>query len=93
MSDDDENDTVLEQSVPVRVVYFNGFNLNASLSDIGMLLMFDGQPVTRLAMSFTTAKTVYQEIGRAIEDLEKITDNKIMTMEDVKTAYDKAEKK
>jgi hypothetical protein len=73
--------------------YFNGFELNGTLSDFGLTLMIDGQPVSRLAMSFTTAKTLVQKLQGAIDLFENVTGNKLMIMDDVARSYDEASKK
>jgi hypothetical protein len=78
------------QSAPIDFIYFNGFNLSASLSDMGLLLMVDGQPQVRLSLSFTTAKTLAQELTRAVDFFEKATGTNLLTMTDVQTAYQKA---
>ena len=74
----------------VDYIYFNGFELNATLSDIGLMIMIDGQPQAKLAMSFTTAKTLARNLSEAVSAFEKATDNTLLTMEDIRIAYEKS---
>jgi hypothetical protein len=64
-------------------IYFNGFTLGLSNADINALLLLDGQPVARLNMSFTTAKTLIELLGELMNKLELVTEQKIMTTQQV----------
>lgn len=65
-------------------VYANGFTVGASWSDVGCVLMLNGQHVANLNLSFTTAKTLAQELVRVLSELEEKTGHTIMTMGDVR---------
>lgn len=77
---------------PVAFLYFNGFDLSTSLSDMGLMLMVDGRPQVRLAMSFTTAKTLAQNLMEAVQAFERLTEHELMNMDDVRNAFDKHSK-
>jgi hypothetical protein len=82
-----------QQQTNVPHFYFNGFEINSSLSDMGLLLLLDNQPQTRLSMSFTMAKTLVENLGRAVTEFERRTSHDIMTMEQVRSGFDKTEEK
>jgi hypothetical protein len=84
---------VVRTQYQVSHQYFNGFELNATLSDFGLTLMIDGQPVSRLAMSFTTAKTLMHQLQGAITAFEDATGSPLLIMDDVGRAYERASKK
>ena len=81
---------VESQSASISGIYFNGFELGSTLSDIGALLMLDGQPQAKLSMSFTTAKTLCAQLNAAIESFEQATGQNLLTMEDVGIAFQKS---
>jgi hypothetical protein len=74
--------------VAVRTLYFNGFDVGATLSDVGLLTLLNGQPQVRLSMSFTTAKTLCAELSALISEFESATSHSIMTMSEVRAGYD-----
>ena len=79
------------QSVTIPNHYVNGFEISNSLSDIGILLMLDGQPQARLSLSFTTAKTFARDLSAAVAVFEKATKHTIMTMDEVREGLEKDE--
>lgn len=76
------------RTMRVRNIYFNGFQIGASFSDMNVMILIDGQIQARLNMSFTTAKTLASELTKAVGSFEKATDHNVMTMEEVKRGYD-----
>ena len=80
-----------QQHVHVNIPahYVNGFALSLSNADISMLMMLDGQPIAKMNMSFTTAKTVVKLLTGLIENLEKVTERKIMTTDEVGQGLEK----
>jgi len=64
--------------------YFNGFEIGNSLSDMSAILFLEGVPQARLAMSFTTAKTLAENLSAAVRSFEETTKHNIMTMDDVR---------
>jgi hypothetical protein len=78
-----------EATPRVHSLYFNGFEVNNSLSDMNMLLMLDGVPLVRLNLSFTTAKTLGSYLSDTVANFEKNTEHTIMSMDDVLTRLEK----
>lgn len=72
----------------IQLFYSNGFDINASLSDIGITFMYDGNPVMRLALSFTTAKTLSSQLQIGIAEFEAATKQSLLTMGDVSKGYE-----
>lgn len=69
----------LTQVLEIPDVYFNGFQLGLSNSDINALLLRDGKPLAHLKMSFTTAKTLLVHLTNLMGKLEQVTHHTIMT--------------
>lgn len=92
MSSPEQPASVRTHSVQVQQVqnvYFNGFSLGVSNSDMNALLMLNGQPICHLNMSFTTAKTLHRMIGELVETFEGATAHKVMTTEEVEEGLQK----
>lgn len=79
-------------AAPIPFIYFNGFELNGTLSDFGLMLLYDGQPQAKTALSFTTAKTLLVQLKGAIDAFEKATKQSLLIMDDVGRAYEEAKK-
>jgi hypothetical protein len=75
-------DEMLASTKPVPASYFNGFQLSLTNADIGLLTLLDNQPVLKLSMSYTTAKTLLVKLSEAIGTLESLTGREIMTSDD-----------
>lgn len=69
----------LTQVMEVQNLYFNGFGLGLGNSDINAILLQNGQPILRLNMSYTTAKTLLVHLQDIMGKLEEVTDHEIMT--------------
>lgn len=80
------------QGAQLPSLYFNGFQLGSTLSDMGLLLMLDGQPLARLSMSFTTAKTLQKHLSDVMHRFEELTSHKIMTMDEVQSGLNQEPK-
>ena len=72
----------LARARPVPSFYFNGFQIGLSNADVGLLAMLDNQPVLKLNMSYTTAKTLFVKLAEVMGTLEKSTGREIMTTDD-----------
>lgn len=79
-------------SNPLPAVYFNGFDLNSSLSDMTAGLILNGRPQLLLYMSFTTAKTLAAELTKMVQTFEEATGHDVMVMDEVKQGYERAAK-
>lgn len=84
---------ITHQTVTYPDVYFNGVEIGLSLSDISVTAMMDGQRQCRLHMSFTTAKTLAQDLSNAIAEFERLTNHSIMTMSEVQQGLKKVQDK
>lgn len=70
----------------VQRLYINGFTVGTSLSDIFVIADTAGVTSAMLLMSFTTAKTLVQELGRAVTTFEEMTGRTLLTMDDIQKA-------
>ena len=93
MADEKENVPAPKQVrlQPIDYYYFNGFELSMSFSDMGMLLMCDVQPQSKLGMSFTTAKTLAENLSKMVQDFEAATEHNVMNMNDVRISFEKVQ--
>jgi hypothetical protein len=66
----------------VSQAYFNGFQLGLSNADVNAILLLDNQPVLKLNMSYTVAKTLLVRLQEVVGILEKSTGREIMTTDD-----------
>ena len=92
MADETQPDALIEKaadsSVILPKVYFNGFEVGLSLSDLHITLMTNGLKHSQLFMSFGTAKTLLAHLKRTVDEFERRTDQPIMAMDDVKQALE-----
>ena len=65
----------------VPVFYANGFIVFVGQADMGLVLQTNGKDELVLNMSFTTAKSLVEQLGTAIRNFESQTGNIIMTTE------------
>ena len=70
----------LNQAIPA--MYFNGFQLGLSNADVSLLAMLDNQPVIKLNISYTVAKTLMVKLQEVMGQLESSTGREIMTTDD-----------
>lgn len=80
---------VREDLITLPSLYTNGFIISLNNSDINITLLLDGQPVTRINLSYTIAKTLEAKLGEVIDKLQSATGQKIMTTEEVDAALRK----
>lgn len=94
MADETQSDTVTQKADNSPVVlprlYFNGFEVGLSLSDLYITLMTNGNQHSQLLMSFSTAKTLLAHLKVAVDQFERKTNQPILAMEDVKQALEQA---
>lgn len=72
-----------QEGPEIPAYYFNGFALGMSNSDVNTILMLDGQPLVKLNMSFTMAKTLVKLLGDAMAHLERVTGREIMRTDQI----------
>jgi hypothetical protein len=70
-------------NAPVPRLYANGFVIAQTNSDVSIALLLNGAPSAVLSMSFVSAKTLIEEMGKAIHFLEESIEQKIPTMNEV----------
>lgn len=75
------NAVLSDESIPKH--YISGFLAGISAADIMIVGQRNGRPEFVLNMSFTTAKTLAQNLMETIQALEKQTGRDIMTISDV----------
>ena len=71
-------------------MYANGTNVSFSLSDMNILFSIVDRPQCRMHMSLTTAKSLAIDLDAAIRKFEEITGRKVVDMQDIKSAFEKA---
>jgi hypothetical protein len=77
----EEIQKIIDADVPH--IYSNGFNIVLGAGDVNIVLSKMGQNVATISLSFTVAKTLAEKLGGSIKTLEKVTDNTIMTTDDI----------
>lgn len=76
----------------VPSVYLNGFELGLSNADVSLNVLLAGSPSMSLYMSYTTAKTLSEALAQAVATLERVTERKIMTTQEVGQGLEKLQK-
>jgi hypothetical protein len=84
------SETQEQSAIPIELgnIYFNGFQLRLSNSDINAILTLNNQPSVGVSMSYTTAKTLAVALNEMIDTLEKVTGREIMTTRQVSSGLD-----
>jgi hypothetical protein len=72
-------------NAPIPRMYANGFVIAQSNSDFSLVMMLNGAPTAVVNMSFTSAKTLGEELGKALNNLERGIEQKILSMDEVTT--------
>lgn len=79
----DDKMPVAAGAVDLPHFYFNGFQLSIGNSDATAVMMINNNPSFSVSMSYTTAKSLQFALTEIIDTLERVTDHKIMTSNDV----------
>lgn len=83
---EDKSEEIIQETLSnsdIPKLYVNGFLSGHSNADMILLLMQNGTPYSLLNMSFTTAKSLHQNLGDLISKFEAVTNHTVMTMHDV----------
>ena len=92
MGDTTPSDSLIEKpdkfGDDLTEIYFNGFEVGLSLSDINIILMANGRPRCRLFASYGTAKTLMENLALSIRAFEQKAKRRVMTMGQVKKAVE-----
>lgn len=83
----------LEAFTAVPAIYFNGFQIGLSNADASLIGLLDNQPVIKLNMSYTIAKTLVVKLGHMMETFEKSVGREIMTTDDAGSGIEGTQKK
>ena len=78
---------------PVTQIYINGFQLGLTNADVALVGVLDNEPVIKINMSYTIAKTLVVKLGDIMATLEKSTGREIITTEDAGVGLEGASKK
>ncbi|MBI5290401.1 MAG: hypothetical protein HY872_00805 [Chloroflexi bacterium] len=66
-----------------KKLYFNGYTIAMTPTDIVLVLMFNNQPVATLNTSPTIAKTLGKVLDALIKDYETRTGQKVLTLDEI----------
>jgi hypothetical protein len=72
-------------------IYANGFSAALGIGDVIISFQENGRPAAILNLSFTVAKTFSVKLGTLIQELEKKTDQSIMTTDEILRALGSGE--
>lgn len=75
---------------PVTRFYTNGFAIAQSNSDVTLIMLLNGAPIAIANMSFISAKSLSDELGKTIKILEESIDQKIPNMNEMAEKLSKA---
>jgi hypothetical protein len=67
----------------VPKIYANGFISARTNSDVFVVLQLNGQPISVLNLSYSSAKTLAQDLQKAIQDLENEMGRQILTIHEI----------
>lgn len=68
---------------PVTKLYANGIGINSTSNDITLVFLEHGAPSGIVSMSYTTAKSVMDEISNAIKQYENNTGEKVKSINEI----------
>jgi len=68
---------------PVPRLYSNGFAIAQSNADLTLVMLLNGAPTAIANMSFNSAKTLSEELTRAVKALEEAIGQPILTMNEL----------
>lgn len=74
----------------VAMVYGNGFSVGMSNADVALVLTLDNAPQVRIAISYTTAKSLRDALVSGFEKFERITGHDFMTSDQISAAMTSA---
>jgi len=80
-------------NMPIPKAYTNGYNIKLSLSDLIITFHQNGQPFLVMNMSFITAKSLMQEIEKALKSFETNSGVLVPDMKTIAESISKATSK
>jgi hypothetical protein len=72
-----------------KKMYFNGFTLAVTPSDVVIVLQQNNQPVALLNTSYVIAKTLVIKLGDLLKNFEEKTEQPILTLDQINSAVSK----
>jgi hypothetical protein len=66
------------EACPIKL-YCNGFIIGVGTADVTVVLNLNGRNIGALNLSYTSAKTLSENLAKGISDFERKTGQKIMT--------------
>lgn len=91
MTDQTRTQAMAWLNAPVTRLYTNGFAIAQSNTDLTLVMLANGAPAAIASMSFISAKTLMEELQKAIKILEQNLGQPIPTMEEVAAKMTKAQ--
>lgn len=70
-------------NIPIQTFYANGMKVGLSLTDVVITFSLNGQPIQIMNLSYSTAKTLAENLNIVLNDLEQRTKTKVLSMKDV----------
>ena len=70
-------------SAPVPRLYANGFVIAQTHADVSVVLLLNGAPSAIVSLSFISAKTLIEEMKKAMSVLEEGLEQQIPTMNEI----------
>ncbi len=67
-------------------VYANGFYVSTALSDFIIVSQLNGQPTQVMNVSYTSLKSLGEAIKTTVDDFEKKTKTKLLTINQIRKA-------
>lgn len=79
----DQQQAQAMMSAPVPRLYANGFVVAQTYADVSVVLLLNGAPSAIVSLSFVSAKTLIEEMKKAMSFLEEALEQQIPTMNEV----------
>jgi hypothetical protein len=74
---------------PEKRIYFNGYTVASSASDVAFVLMHNNQPVAALTTSFTVAKSLIDSLAGVVKFYEDRTGQHVLTQDEIAASFAK----
>lgn len=71
-------------NVALSVFYMNGFTVGLTTTEVGLIMLLNGQPFQVVNMPLSTAKSLVGSLEKSLEDYEAKTKQKVLSMEELK---------
>jgi hypothetical protein len=68
---------------PMPRLYANGFGIAQSASDISVIVLHNNAPTGMVSMSYISAKSLLEDLAKALQEIEKALEQTIPTINEV----------